>query len=116
MSSDGGYVDKQLTCVECHTVFTFTAKAQERFAELGFTNEPRRCPPCRAARKAAATARTAGASGEDYRRSYRDSADVQREFHVTICGSCGGEARVPFKPRGDRPIYCSACFDKVSRR
>lgn len=25
---------------------------------------------------------------------------------------CGKEARVPFKPSGDRPVYCSECFAK----
>ena len=26
-----------------------------------------------------------------------------REFHAAICGSCGGQAMVPFAPRNDRP-------------
>ncbi|MGE3599516.1 MAG: CxxC-x17-CxxC domain-containing protein, partial [Dehalococcoidia bacterium] len=26
------------------------------------------------------------------------------------CASCGKEARVPFQPRGDKPVYCSDCF------
>ena len=30
-----------------------------------------------------------------------------------MCGTCGGQAIVPFAPRNDRPIYCSSCFDKV---
>ena len=47
------YTDKQLTCVECGAAFTFTAAEQERHAQLGFTNEPKRCAPCRAAKKAA---------------------------------------------------------------
>ena len=25
----------------------------------------------------------------------------------------GKEARVPFKPREDRPVYCSDCFAKM---
>jgi len=32
---------------------------------------------------------------------------------VVACASCGGEARVPFVPRLDRPVYCSACFEKA---
>ena len=32
---------------------------------------------------------------------------------MAICGSCGGQAVVPFAPRNDRPVYCSSCFDKV---
>jgi CxxC-x17-CxxC domain-containing protein len=28
------------------------------------------------------------------------------------CSECGKEARVPFQPRGDRPVYCSDCYSK----
>ena len=27
--------------------------------------------------------------------------------------ACGKEARVPFKPRDDRPVYCSECYAKM---
>jgi CxxC-x17-CxxC domain-containing protein len=30
------------------------------------------------------------------------------------CASCGREARVPFQPRGDKPVYCSDCFRSQS--
>ena len=43
--------DKVLTCCECHNEFVFTASEQEFYEEKGFTNEPRRCPSCRQARK-----------------------------------------------------------------
>ena len=39
-------------------------------------------------------------------------AGRSREMHVVTCSSCGGEARVPFVPRGDRPVYCSDCFSQ----
>jgi len=35
------------------------------------------------------------------------------EDRSLTCGSCGGQAMVPFAPRNDRPVYCSSCFDKV---
>lgn len=28
------------------------------------------------------------------------------------CADCGSKCEVPFKPSGDRPIYCSNCFGK----
>jgi len=43
------YVDKTLTCLDCGAEFTFSASEQEFFASKGFTNEPGRCPDCRAA-------------------------------------------------------------------
>jgi CxxC-x17-CxxC domain-containing protein len=27
-----------------------------------------------------------------------------------ICSTCGKTATVPFKPRGDKPVYCRDCF------
>jgi CxxC-x17-CxxC domain-containing protein len=33
-----------------------------------------------------------------------------REMHEVVCAGCGGIAKVPFLPRGDRPVYCSDCF------
>jgi len=36
-----------------------------------------------------------------------------REFFTATCSNCGGEARVPFQPRGDKPVYCSSCFEQV---
>jgi len=45
------YSDKTLTCADCGQEFIFTASEQEFYAARGFS-EPRRCPTCRAARKA----------------------------------------------------------------
>ena len=33
-----------------------------------------------------------------------------------ICASCGAEAKVPFEPRNDRPVYCSDCFAKMRQQ
>ncbi|MGE0267023.1 MAG: CxxC-x17-CxxC domain-containing protein [Candidatus Omnitrophota bacterium] len=35
-----------------------------------------------------------------------------REWHKATCSECNSECEVPFKPRGDRPIYCKNCFAK----
>ena len=37
-----------------------------------------------------------------------------REYFAVICSRCGNQAQVPFKPRMDRPVYCSDCFRSVS--
>jgi CxxC-x17-CxxC domain-containing protein len=88
------YTDKTLTCSDCGAPFTFTAGEQEFHASKGFTNEPRRCPDCRASRR---QERQGGYGG-------------RREMFTATCASCGNEARVPFEPRGDKPVYCSDCF------
>lgn len=91
------FEDKVLTCKDCGVEFTFSASEQEFYAEKGFTNEPGRCPACRAARKA----QTRGNSG--YGRQ-------QREMYPAVCASCGQETTVPFQPSGDKPVYCRDCF------
>jgi CxxC-x17-CxxC domain-containing protein len=35
-----------------------------------------------------------------------------REMHKAVCSECKKECEVPFKPRGDRPIYCKECYSK----
>jgi CxxC-x17-CxxC domain-containing protein len=116
------YADKTITCRDCGTDFVFTAGEQEFYAQKGFTNEPSRCPSCRQQRKA-----SGGRGGYSSRDSYGDrdsyssssrggySSGGQREMHVATCASCGGEARVPFVPRGDKPVYCADCFAQQRR-
>lgn len=35
----------------------------------------------------------------------------RREMHDTVCSNCGKDCKVPFRPTGDKPVYCSECFD-----
>lgn len=98
------YADKNMTCRDCGATFVFTAGEQEFFDQKGFTNPPTRCPECRAVRKAA--------GGGSFGRHGGGGGGQQREMHVTACSECGREARVPFVPRGDKPVYCSDCFQR----
>jgi CxxC-x17-CxxC domain-containing protein len=86
------YEDRTLICKDCGQEFVFTAGEQEFFAEKGFTNDPQRCKDCRIKRK--------------------NASKGEREFFETTCSNCGGIARVPFKPRDDRPVLCSECYAK----
>jgi CxxC-x17-CxxC domain-containing protein len=52
------FEDKQLTCADCGANFTFSADEQEFFQTKGYTNEPKRCPTCRQARKSDRNSRT----------------------------------------------------------
>ena len=92
--------DKTLTCVECSSPFTFTAGEQEFFESKGFANEPKRCPNCRQQRRA------------EQRSSFQMGGGT-REMYPVVCAECGVETTVPFRPRGDRPVYCSDCFSKM---
>ncbi len=86
------YTDKTLKCKDCGADFVFTAGEQEFYAEKGFVNEPQRCKACRDARK--------------------NGGKGARTFYEATCAVCGGVARVPFEPKGDRPVLCSECFAK----
>lgn len=86
------YQDKTLVCQGCGVEFAFTAGEQQYYASHELTNEPRRCKTCRDARK---TGR-------------RDSSEV-------VCANCGTATIVPFKPRGDKPVYCRECLQAVRR-
>ncbi|MCL4371639.1 MAG: zinc-ribbon domain containing protein [Chloroflexi bacterium] len=97
--------DKSLTCRDCGNEFIFTASEQEFFAQKGFTNEPGRCPECRAARKAT---RGGGYSGGGY--SSGGYERREREMFPAVCAQCGKATQVPFQPSGDRPVYCSDCY------
>lgn len=40
----------------------------------------------------------------------RDSGRRSPEMHNVICDKCGKQCQVPFKPTGDKPVFCSECF------
>jgi len=31
-------------------------------------------------------------------------------MHKAVCSECGKDCEVPFKPTGDKPVFCSDCF------
>ena len=51
----------------------------------------------------------------DRRNSSRSRGSEDRTMHEAICGKCGSECEVPFKPTEGKPVYCSDCFKDKSR-
>ena len=43
---------------------------------------------------------------------YQDDFGGPREMHKAICAECKKECDVPFKPSGNRPVYCKDCYSK----
>ncbi|MBN1644273.1 MAG: zinc-ribbon domain containing protein [Dehalococcoidales bacterium] len=99
------YQDKTIQCSDCGTSFTFSADEQEQFASRGYTNEPKRCPTCRQARKATRTGSNSYGNSSSYA--------PRREMFSVKCSECGKDTQVPFEPREGRPVYCSDCYRKV---
>jgi CxxC-x17-CxxC domain-containing protein len=95
------YENKILICKDCGNSFDFSVRDQMFYAEKGFENEPQRCRDCRNARKAQ---RGTGLG------QVPSSTAGLREMHDAVCAQCGTETTVPFRPRGDRPVYCRTCY------
>jgi CxxC-x17-CxxC domain-containing protein len=117
------FSDKVIACRDCGTQFTFTSGEQEFYKTKGLLNEPTRCPSCRSQRRSSvrdsnSTTTPAGGvmSADGYVR-YGAFASfggrTPRQMHPAMCAECGMWTEVPFVPRGDRPVYCSACYSKV---
>ena len=124
------YTDRTITCLDCGQEFSFTAGEQEFYAQRGFTEPPKRCPSCRAIRKAQRGRSNASYDGGDagnwaapaqdsyapayagapagYGGGYRERRP--RELFEAVCADCGKTASVPFRPSGAKPVYCSDCF------
>jgi CxxC-x17-CxxC domain-containing protein len=49
--------------------------------------------------------------GDSYKRNYEDR-DRKITLHDAVCDQCGKDCQVPFRPSGDKPIYCSDCFEQ----
>jgi CxxC-x17-CxxC domain-containing protein len=85
------FVDRELKCFECGSIFLFSADEQQFFRDKGFTHHPKRCKRCKAG---------------------RDGGTSRAIEARVICGDCGRETTVPFRPTGKRPVLCSVCFQK----
>jgi len=90
--------DKSITCAECGATFVYTQDEQDFYKTKGYTNEPKRCPTCRQARKAS--------TGGGMNRGPRQMCPAK-------CAQCGKDTEVPFEPRSGRPVYCSDCYAKT---
>lgn len=106
-----------MTCIDCGQEFVFTSGEQSFYAQRGFTEAPKRCTSCRAARKAQRNAAPSGGGGYDRDGyggggGYGDGYGERRpkQMYAAVCAECGKTAQVPFQPTGARPVYCSDCF------
>jgi CxxC-x17-CxxC domain-containing protein len=120
--------EETILCRDCSEPFVFTVAEQRFYAERAL-KRPVCCPECRAARRAERNAEairaadggsttpasegfgnyagfTGGGGG-----AKRLSRTAPLMMHTAICASCGRQTEVPFVPRGNRPVYCRACFN-----
>lgn len=50
-------------------------------------------------------------SGRDFGRGDNE----RKEMFPAVCDNCGKKCEVPFRPSGDKPIFCSECFEKKNQ-
>jgi CxxC-x17-CxxC domain-containing protein len=105
------YTDRSLTCAQCGNQFTFSADDQAFHAGRGY-QDPKRCSSCRAERRNSQGGGYSSSQGGGYDRGYDRP---QRQMYSATCAQCGKEAQVPFQPRGDKPVYCSDCYQPAPR-
>ena len=112
-----------IICHNCDTAFAYT-DADRDFRETRGRERPTLCPDCpsreRRHRNNELIAMDQRADsfdpfivhGEprpDNRNKGRDRG--ARQQYSAICAACNSETRVPFIPRGDRPVYCRSCYN-----
>lgn len=54
--------------------------------------------------------RSGGVGGGD-----RGGRERSSELFAATCSACKKSCEVPFRPSGDKPVFCSACFNMKSR-
>ncbi len=109
------FEDKVIVCGDCSQEFTHSAEDQSRYAERGF-NDPKRCRDCREKRKT--RGKEGGGGGrrpEGDRGGPRGPRREPSESFEAVCAACGVTTTVPFKPTGDRPVYCRDCYRSQRR-
>lgn len=89
--------DLDITCAECGTTFPFGEREQDYYRERGLSH-PKRCKPCRDARR------------QNFGSSRQGGGGADREKFEIVCDQCGKTDRVPFKPQPGRPVLCGECF------
>ena len=47
-------------------------------------------------------------------RGFGGDGNMDRQLFKATCSECGKECEVPFRPTGERPVYCRDCFAKRS--
>ena len=108
------FQDRELACRDCGGGFVFTAGEQEFYATKGLEHDPVRCPNCRATRKMMRP------EDRDFAPAYGVYASwggrTPRQLHVASCAQCAGMTEVPFRPRDDRPVYCSDCYGDLRKK
>ncbi len=117
----------EIICQQCDTSFAYP-DAEHDFRQLRGLARPLLCPECRKRERNRRNGDLVNLYkstdsfdpfllGENSQvggghRAMRDA----RTMHNATCAACGAATKVPFVPRGDRPVYCKDCFNARNGR
>ena len=55
--------------------------------------------------------------GGDHRGNDRGRSNFgDKKMFTATCDNCGNTCEVPFRPTGEKPVYCSNCFEKMGNK
>ena len=103
---------KYLIIVICLMCCTYTLKAQKNESEKRI-NEYNRAVELFEKSKYASAQKAFKTFLNKKETNTNDNYLVNAYYYDAVCAACGKEAKVPFKPTEDRPVYCSECFAKM---
>jgi CxxC-x17-CxxC domain-containing protein len=96
-------MQQQLVVLE-RKIDTLIARSSER--PFGLSNAPRAVSP-----QAVFTPPRRENLHNDPPQRHNNSF-AQRMMHKAVCADCKKSCEVPFRPSGERPVYCKECFAK----
>lgn len=111
------------TCADCGESYLFSP-AEQRFYLDHNMALPALCPACRVRRRSERNAELISAHTADefglaatvlgtarmHGGSNGFGGNGGRQTYPATCAACGAQTRVPFIPRGDRPVFCRDCY------
>lgn len=94
------FTDEEIQCVDCDSLFIWSAGEQLFFRDKGLKNPPKRCKICKRAKNDRLAAIVAA-----------QESGVKQRIEVAVnCARCDAHTTVPFYPSQGRPVYCRSCY------
>ena len=111
----------EIICQQCDNAFSYP-EAEQEFRQLRGLARPLLCPACRQRDRTRHNGdlvnlylRTDSFDpfllGESTQAGGQRAVRDVRTMHSATCAACGAATKVPFIPRGDRPVYCKDCYN-----
>lgn len=103
--SDSEFDDLNIQCIDCATLFVWTAGEQLFFRDKKLQNPPKRCKQCKKAKNQRLEAI-----------AISQATGIRQRIEVAAkCARCEEVTTIPFYPSQGRPVYCRSCFAAMNK-